>query len=308
MMKRNQRRTTTFLLAALGAVLLLTAGPAPVQATFEELSISPRSRGMGETVVAVPGDAWSFNHNPALLSLLDRARFSSSTVRPNGLNDFQLRGLGIAVPVPEGRGGAAFGYRHWSVDRGTVNLTREQTLTFAHGFSLFGDATSTAHFGWAVNFYNLEFAPSVDGLDPGSAWSYGIDAGAMVTIYERTRVGFFTRNLNSPTIGIDQEELRQMVAAGIAYSPYEGVVTAFDIRSQLGEEFRFHGGVELGITEVLDLRMGIESDPGKLTGGFGIHLPRYFTFDYGFSTGGGTLDSSHQFGLSVRLGDGGSGK
>ena len=75
-----------------------------------------------------------------------------------------------------------------------------------------------------------------------------------------------------------------------------------DIRSQLGEEFRFHGGVEWSITSVLDLRFGIESDPSKLTGGFGIRLPHLLSLDYGFSTGGGTLDESHQFGLGLRFG------
>jgi hypothetical protein len=287
---------------------MLLLAPGSAEAAFEELAISPRARAMGEATVAVPGDAWGFHHNPALLALLERGRLGTSTVEPNGVDAFRLSGLGAATPIPNGRGGAAFGYKHWSVDRGTVNLNREQTVSFAHGFTLFEDATSSAHFGWGVNFYNLEFGETIGGEDPGSAWTWGLDVGAVVTLYERTRAGFFTRNLNSPTIGEDEEELRQMVAAGIAYEPYDGVITAFDVRSQLGEEFRFHGGLEFAITSVLDLRVGIESDPSKLTGGFGVNLPRYFSFDYGFSTGGGTLDSSHQFGLSVRLGEGGAGK
>jgi len=48
--------------------------------------------------------------------------------------------------------------------------------------------------------------------------------------------------------------------------------------------------------------MGIETDPSKVTGGFGVRLPQYLTLDYGFSSGGGTLDQSHQFGLTVHFG------
>jgi hypothetical protein len=50
----------------------------------------------------------------------------------------------------------------------------------------------------------------------------------------------------------------------------------------------------------LQLRFGIETEPSKLTGGFGLHLPKV-SIDYGFSTGGGVLDASHHFGLSTRL-------
>ena len=37
------------------------------------------------------------------------------------------------------------------------------------------------------------------------------------------------------------------------------------------------------------------------TGGFGYRAGRV-AFDYGFSTGGGTLDSTHQFGLRLSWG------
>lgn len=287
--------------------LTLLAVAAPARATlFEDLAISPRARGMGETSVAVPGDGWTFFHNPAHLALLEHHWISTSTVQPNGGDFNRLSALGAAADLPGTRGGLAFGFRHFGVEYKDVNLSQEQAISVAHGMTLFSDQSSSAHIGWAVNFYNVDFGTSIGGLNPGSAWTMGIDLGAVVTLRERTRAGFFTRNLNNPTIGEDQEELRQMVAAGIAYVPYDGVTTAFDLRTQLGEEFRFHGGVEFALTSVLDLRAGVETDPNKLTGGFSVHLPQYFSLDYGFSTGGGVLDSSHQFGLSIRIDEAGS--
>ncbi len=288
--------------------LVLGTGIGTSQAAFEGQTLSPRARAMGEASVAVSGDVWSFTQNPALLAQIDEVELGSSTVEPNGVDAFRLNGWAAVIPLPGNGGGISVGFRHWSVDFKNANLTREQTLTFAHGFSLYEDATSTAQIGWALNFYNLDFGRSVGGETPGSAWTWGLDVGASVKLYDRTRAGFYTRNLNNPTIGEDQEELRQLVAAGLSYEPFDGVITAFDIRSELGQEFRFHGGAEWAITEVFQLRAGIETDPAKLTGGFGVRLPQLLSLDYGFSTGGGTLDESHQFGLTVRFGPKGEGE
>ena len=298
-MIRSMRISTVLIVT--GLCLLLGS---PASALFEELSVSPRALAMGEAGVAVSGDAWAFNQNPALLSLLDQPYGATSTVKPFGMSQLKQSAFGVAMPVVGVGGGLGFGFRNWNVGRGGTDLQVEHTFTVSHGFDLFSDASSSAHFGWALNFYNEEFGETLTGLDPGSAWTVGIDLGVMVTLHERTRAGFFTRNLNNPTIGLDAEELGQMVAGGIAYQPYDGVTTAFDIRSYVGGEFRFHGGMEIALTSILDLRMGVETDPNKLTGGFGINLPRLLSFDYAFITGGGVLDASHHFGLSMRFGGG----
>lgn len=284
------------------ALLAACAAVAPAQAAFDEIVLSPRARAMGGTAVAVPGDAWSWANNPGALGMLGQGHLASSTLQPHSAEFHRL--TGAAGSWGNGRGqGVALGLSNYSVEYKGTTLTREMALGFGHGMRLFEDATSSAHVGWAVNFYNLDYASTVGDVDPGEAWAVGLDVGAVVTVYQRTRVGFLAHNVNHPTIGVDGEELPQMVSAGLAYEPYAGVVTAFDIRSRLGQELRFHGGMELGVTEVLDLRVGIETDPNKLTGGFGVNLPGQFALQYAFSTGGGVLDSSHQFGLAVGLGD-----
>ena len=160
--------------------------------------------------------------------------------------------------------------------------------------------------GWGLDFYNAEFGTSIgaagdgsNGVNPGNAWTVGVNLGAVVSVYERTRVGFFTRNVNSATLGDDAEELQRSVGFGLAYEPYIGVRTAFDIRSILGQDFRVHGGLEFEVLEGFDLRAGLETQPNRVTGGFGVKVP-FVTLDYGFSTGGGVLDGSHHFGVSLR--------
>ncbi len=298
----NSKKLRICFLSAV-AVTIMVAGSA--RATlFEDLSISPRARAMGEASIAARGDAWAFYHNPAALAFLNHTHVSTSTAEPFNLDFTRLSALGASAKLPGDRGGVAFGYRYFSVDFKDQSLSKEQSLTFAHGITLFQDASSSLHFGWAADFHNLELAETVGGLDPGSAWAVGLNVGVMATLYERTTAGFYIRNMNNPTIGIDQEELTQLVGVGIAYEPYEGVTTTFDIRNQLGEEMRFHGGTEFAVTEYLDLRVGIETDPNKYSFGFGVNVPKVASLHYAFSSGGGTLDASHQFGVSVLFNDG----
>lgn len=280
--------------------------PVPAQALFEDLAASPRARAMGEATTATANDAWAFYYNPAMLTRLGMPKLGLATVHPNGLDFNRLTTAAVAAPLPKHRGAIAIGWRHYGVEYGDVQLSTENTLTVAHGFQLFGDASTTASIGWALNLYNAEFAGSVgaagdgsNGIDPGNAWAAGVDLGGVVTVYDRTRVGFFTHNLNSPTIGDDGEELQRTVAAGVAYEPYPGITSAFDIRSTLGDSFRFCGGLEFAVVPALDLRVGIETEPNKVTAGFGVHLP-VLTLDYGFSSGGGVLDVSHHFGVELR--------
>jgi hypothetical protein len=303
MRSNNITRSAILVVVALAAQVVQVA---PSHATlFEELSISPRARAMGGATVAVSGDAWSFNHNPAMLGLLNQATIGTSTLRPNGTSFNRLSAVGAVSPLPGRRGGVAFGVRHFGVEYKGSQLLAEDTVSFAHGFTLFEDSHASAHLGWGMNLYGANFGDDLNGESLGQAWTWGLDVGVIATLHERTKAGFFTRNLNNPTIGVDNEQLKQLVAIGMSYEPIDGIITAFDIRSQIGEEFRFHGGTEWGITEQFLLRAGIESDPNKLTGGFSVKLPTLFSLDYAFSTGGGVLDSSHQFGLAIRFSDGG---
>lgn len=303
---RRRIRATTRTLAAMAAAIAVL-GASPAAALFDDVPLSPRARALGNATVATTNDPWAFYYNPAMLTLLPVAQASFGTVEPNALGFNRLTGVALATPLRGRHGGLALGWRHYAVENGNVDLATENTLSLAHGLRLFGDASTALAVGWALNFYQAEFAPTLgtagdgsDGIDPGKAWAVGVDLGAVANVYERTRVGFFTRNLNHPTIGDDNEELRRQVSMGLAYDPYPGVTTALDLRNSLGdEEFRFCGGLEMQIVPALLLRAGMETQPNKVTGGFGVRLP-YVMLDYGFSTGGGVLDTSHHFGLGLR--------
>jgi hypothetical protein len=296
-------KALTFGLAALA---LLSAGPA--RAAFEDIEVSPRSRAMGGAFSALAVDAFAPFHNPAALAWTGETQAAASYVRPFGY-DFSSQWAASAVTRLGKWGGVGIGFRRFGVDYRDESLTGETTVNVSHGFRLMKDLQSQLAVGWAVNLYNLSYGNTIDlesgnpgsGIDPGSATAFGVDLSAQATLYNRTRVGFYVLNVNNPSIGdTDKEDLVQRVGAGVAYVPYQGVTTVLDISNELGEPFQFRGGTEFDVLAFMKLRAGIRTEPSIFTAGVGINHSG-ISVDYGFSTGGGTLNPTHQFGVSYVL-------
>lgn len=290
-----RKLTTILVLAALG----LSAGTA--QAYFERTVVNPRGLGMGESAVAVPDMQSAAFLNPAQLAGASRLSLGTSYVQPFG-NDFQdFFYLGGGVPVNTRYGNFGFGFSTSKVELLDVDLLKETQLTVAHGVTLFEDMHSTIDAGWSLSMYNVEAGQTVNDIDPGEATAFGVDFGLLVTLHERTRLGFQVKNLNNPQIGEDEEELSRRLVGGVSYEPYDGVITTFEIENDLYEEVQYHGGMEFELITGFRLRAGVVTNPNKVTGGFGYTFDR-FSLQYGFSTGGGVLDNTHQFGLNVAWG------
>ena len=291
------RSLTIFLVtAALG----LSAGVAA--AFFETTQVSPRARAMGETGVAAPGAAWAPFLNPAALGAGAGGEAALSYQRPFRLDFTDFVAVGAALPFDTPYGRFGLGLTNFSVswadgDTGEdVSLLKETRLTFAHGVDLYSDYHSTVAVGWAANVYRVEAGETVTGIDPGSDASLGLDLGMLITLHRRTALAVRVQNVNDPRIGEDNEELTRRLTAGVAYAPYDAVTTSFELDNELGEDVVYKGGLEAWVVPSFALRAGVATNPNRLTAGFGYAM-RGFSLDYGFSTGGGTLDSTHQFGL-----------
>ncbi len=280
--------------------LVLVGLAGPVQAAFEDIEVSPRTRGMGMASVGLFPDAYGPFHNAASLAWVTDVRGAASYVRPFGY-DFSGQSVVSGVGDIGKWGGVGVGIRYFGVDYRGEDLTSETTVSLAHGFQILEDIQSTVSVGWALNVYSLDYGSSVTGIDPGSATTVGLDLSGQVVLHERTRVGFYALNVNNPSIGdVDEEELIRRVGGGLSYSPYRGVVTVLDISNELGEQVQFRGGTEFQVTDFLWLRGGLRTQPNIFTAGVGFR--QYgISVDYGFSTGGGTLDATHQFGISYIL-------
>ncbi len=285
------RSLTIFLVtAALG----LWAGSAA--AFFETTQVSPRARAMGETGVASPDAAWAAFLNPASLGGASGGQVAAAYHRPFRLDFTDFVAVGVGLPFDSRYGRFGLGLTSFTVDWEGVSLLKETKLTFAQGLDLYSDLHSSIAVGWALNVMRVEAGESVSGVDPGNDTAVGVDLGLLVTLHRRTRLGLQVVNINDPRIGVDNEEMARRVVAGISYEPYDAVITSFEIENQLGQDVVYKGGVEAFIVPSFALRAGVATNPNRLTAGFGYTM-QGISLDYGFSTGGGTLDSTHQFGL-----------
>lgn len=288
-------------LPTLLVLVVLGLSAQPASALFENTAINPAGRAMGETGVATGDGAYAAMTNPAQLAGFQGGELATSYVQPFGydFNDFYYLGSAFALEPRWGHLGLAVS--SFGVDSDGTSLLTETRLTLAHAVPLFSDLHSTIDFGYALNLYRAEFGETTSGLDPGEDTAFGLDLGMMVTLHGRTRLGFQINNLNNPDIGLDNEELGRRLIAGIAYEPYDGVTTTFEFDNELGQDLQYHGGLEFRVVEGFQLRAGLVTNPNKLTGGFGYSFED-FSLDYGFSSGGGTLEYTHQFGLKFAWG------
>ncbi len=294
-------RNTRFLAVVVPAAAILFAHllPAPAGAAFEALENDPRARGMGGAATGVDLGWLSSWHNPAALSMRTELDFGVTMLEPQGQSFIKFRSAGFSGKLPGKLGGVGVGFRRLSTDYQEQSLDEENTLSLAHGFQLHEDISTAISIGYTLNLYSQNFGPSVNNVDPGSATTVGLDLAARVTVRNRTSVGFIVRNINNPTIGdVDVDDLPRRLTGGIAYYPYPDVLTTFDLDSELGQTPRFRGGAEFKFVEWMALRTGIATDPGLFTAGLGINW-KGIRLDYGFSTGPGPLEDSHQVGLSL---------
>jgi hypothetical protein len=290
-------RRTVFSIVALA----LGLSALPALAAFENVDISPRARAMGDAAVAIADDAFAPYFNPAGMAAAARPMLGNSYVEPYGLSFNEQLYFGGVLPVSSKLGSFGFGFRRFAVEYEGVALTTESTFTLAHGISLYEDMHSTVSVGTALNMYRLEYGLSVGGIDPGDASSFGLDVGLLVTLHERTRIGVLVKNMNNPQIGEDNEALPQRLHGGIAYEPYIGVTTTFEFENTIEGETQYHGGLEFAVLDALFLRAGMATNPNKFMGGFG-YAYEGVSLNYGFSSGGGVLSPSHQFGLTFAWG------
>lgn len=285
---------------AILAGLLVAAAAPPAHAIFDDLDYSARAVGLGGAYAGLSDDASAAFYNPAgLVNLRDRS-LRAMYFQPYN-QDFQ-KATAFAVAGPTASWGSfAIGYSDFRVEYLGSTLSIERALTFSHALRVMEDITSSLSFGYNINVYNLDYPTrSVSGIDLGSETTIGIDVGFQARLYDRTTAGAYAKNINAPTMGDPVEnDLPQRVSAGMAYRPYDGVITAVELEKEIGEEIQFHGGMEFQVAEPLVLRVGAQSKPNVFDVGMGLHYsPMVLDVTYSNHP---VLDETLRFGVGLRF-------
>ncbi len=269
----------TLLMALLFSSNLLAGG------LFTDRYPSARFSAMGGSGVAISNDAWATFYNPAGLSQLHFWQAGSAYNRLFNAR-FLTNIFGTAAfPIAQRWGTIAVGLEYFGVNYEGQSISGEYTLRFSHGFYLLKDIHSSLAIGYTLNIFHWKLGTSPLYGNLGSATTLGMDLGFLATIYGRTSVGITVTNINTPQLGaVTSVDLPQRVVAGIAYQPYEGVVTTLDLNRQIGSDVtEMWAGGEFSPTSFLKIRLGATRNPNRFTAGFGIRY-HYFQLDYAMAT------------------------
>jgi hypothetical protein len=263
-------------------VLLMLMIGVPLNGAFEDLKTGTRPAGLGGAFTALSNDHNASFWNPAGLSDLESPEMFSTYKRLFAVvNHFTFSacmptrygGFGLAVRETSVKGDYTDG--SGAVIEEQTTLEAERALLLSHGFHLMEEVS----FGYNVVAYQVQ------NIRFDNCLAFGADVGMLMEVYQRWQFGFFFRNLNSPTIGETfQYALPEEISLGIAYIPFEQVITLLDFEKQFGYEINVKMGTEVVIIdELLILRGGIETEPVDISLGFGTGY-RNLKLNYAFRT------------------------
>ena len=265
---------------------------------FGNYQPSARARGMSGAFVASCNDPNAIFYNPGALANSEQGISLGYAQLFN--NSFQILMSGALAYRLPGIGTISLGMQAMDVEFEGQKLEQEGTYSLAHSFLLMGDVHSQLYVGYGLNLYYLKFGETVGGIDPGNSTTYGVNLGGLAILHQRTRIAFAVKNLNNPSMGSNQTfDLPQHLALGIAYEPYDGVITEIDLSQKLGEETKIQAGIEFEVMDNFWLRTGVSTYPNSISGGFGL-LFKGIKIDYGFSSHP-VLPLTHQFSLGYQF-------
>lgn len=258
---------------------------------------SPRVTASGGAMTATIDDQWAAYYNPAGLSQLEKKSVGLSYFNLYNLSFLKAIFLSVAIPVNETIGSFSLSYSHFGVNYQNEDINSETSVMISYGRYIFKDFNSSLAFGMNARLYRWDLGSSLQFGDLGSANALAFDVGFQASLYRRTWFGAYLTNVNSPSFGKNTKyELPKKIVVGVAYKPYSGVTTSFDINKDFESlETQYWGGVEFVINQYFVLRTGTKINPNQFTFGFGIHY-KNLKVDYALLTHP-ELNETHQFGV-----------
>ncbi len=238
---------------------------------------------MGGAAVAVGNDPLALRANPSLAAL-STIRTLSVAYAPAwmGLPELSLSTIAFCEPF-------SFGAVGVSVSRFGFALYRETTLSAMAGLRLgeqFGIGVTVNAFHLAIERY-------------GSAWTLGLDAGAVVLLSPELLFGIAVTNLSAPRIGACRERLPEACTAGISYRPLGDLTLTLEASRESGFPLGIRGGASCELLGCFALRAGMSDGPETWSAGCGLTLGAV-ALDYALTTHP-ALGMSHHLSLTLFL-------
>ncbi len=261
--------------------MVLLAHLSPVLAAFEGSAFGPRAAGLGGGGVALEGDAWQANRNPAL---------AAGGWRWAGAQWSQLFGIPELNRESADVTTSAYG-QPWALHAGTFgsDLYRESNLRLAAARKIGALLT----LGVALNAGWLD----VKNYARGSV--LGMDAGMLIQAHPQVIIGAVWRNLNDPKLNGYQDRLAESLTVGAAvHLPGEASVV-LDILQEPHHATEYRVGAEAQVLSNVALQVGARAEPVRPSAGVQIKAGRWYFYYAGDLHP--DLGVSHDVGLAMRL-------
>jgi len=247
-----------------------------------------RSMAITGAVVGNPGSVESIFHNPAALAEISNITLETGSSHVIGV---PFNYFAATYPVRQ-FGTAGFSFQQSKVSAGSTTLSDETDLGISNGFYLQKDQNSQLMLGYTLHLYHWSLGRSAgisgngsDGFPSASGNSAGVDIGFLAVLRDKHRVGAWLKNINSPSIGDGNsaQYLPQRMTIGAAYLPYKGLTTSLIFDRLLGADKQIKGGIEYQLSDIVTIRVGVQSNPNRMGAGFGFNY-HYFKLDYALIT------------------------
>jgi|GEM_PF-2312549 len=299
------------LLYIVSCVLCLVLIRAPAVPAFADMGVGARPAAMGNSFVAVADDVNCTYWNPAGLGTLESKELTlmySPLYAISAIPDLDRPGmsqqfLSYVHPIP--RYGTA-GVNIIRLNLGEILATGRDAkiqsplsvgqtiLTLCHGRQF----TPTVTIGAGIKGILFELGDEVN-----SSWT--VDLGGLITLGDRSRLGFCLRNINEASTTAPGGErntiLTSTISAGLDYR----VSSELRVASSLTNR-NLQLGVEYWEANILALRLGLQEDPlnpGQIpivSGGIGVKYSLW-QLDYAYIFHG-DLSDIHYVSFTMKIG------
>jgi len=265
------------------AILVLAVYPVVAQSGFEKNGWGTRAIGLANAYVAIADDPWAVCYNPAGLTRISSLRLAAFLSPAQfGMSELRTVCASAALPTSLGTGGVV-------IDHFGYDLYSETSIGLAFGMSV----NEWIAFGATAHINRL----AIQGY--GTSARFVFDAGGIASLTEDVRLGWCWKNITQSTIGMQSEQLPQILSMGVCYEITEHSRIAVELEKDVRYPIIKKFGYEQQFFDVLYARFGMSDNPDKFSCGLGIRLAEC-EFSYaGYSHS--QLGWTHQVELSVLL-------
>jgi len=262
--------------------LLLLLLPRILSASFEKKEAGAFEFGLGNAVVASKNIPFAIYYNPANLNASVMPEFYAAYRNFYNLPDINQADLAINFRIADMPLAVAFStYGN--------QLYSEMQFSSASKY----DISNLLSIGMSLQFYSLSIT------NYGSDLSWGINAGIAYDLSDGIRIGAQITNVNSPTIGKQNEELPQSFSLGTAYKIFEKGEFLFEFFRDTRYEQDYRAGFNYEIFNQTFIRMGITDKTDSYSFGAGSKFGT-FQVDYALINHS-VLGTSHSISMGISL-------